>query len=66
MYRVEFYCPRSGRLYWQPLTETVWLFCTRPRLFATLEAASSAADALIFRYHSARVVDPAGTVAYQI
>jgi hypothetical protein len=64
MYRVEFYCPRSGRLYWQPLRGG-FLNLT-PQTFADLESAAAAANQLMWQYHSTRVVDSSGQVVYQI
>ena len=64
MYRVEFYCPRSGRLYWQPLRGG--FLNLMPQTFPRLESAAAAANGLVWRYHSARVVDSSGQVVYQI
>lgn len=64
MYRVEYYCPRSGRLYWQPLRGG-FLNLAQPT-FPSLEAATYAANRLMWQYHSARVLDGAGNVVYQI
>lgn len=64
MYRVEYYCPRSGRLYWQPLRGG--FLSLMPQTFQTFEAAEQAANGLLWRYHSARVLDPYGQVVYQV
>jgi len=66
VYRVEFYCPRSGKLFWQPLTSTLLLFFTQPRQFPDQQSACQVADSLIWQYHSARVIDPWGNVVYQV
>jgi hypothetical protein len=63
MYRVEFYCPRSGNPNWQPLRGFLGLI---PQTFSTPEAAVNACNALLWRYHSARVLDPFGQVIYQV
>jgi hypothetical protein len=62
VYRVQFYCPRSGKNYWQTLTGFLW----QPRTFPTQEAAQQACDQLLWQYHSARVIDPWGNVVYQV
>ena len=64
MYRVEFYCPRSGRLYWQSLRGG--FLNLMPQTFPGLEEAAAAANRLMWQYHSARVLDGAGNVVYQI
>lgn len=64
MYRVEFYCPRSGRFYWQPLRGG--FLNLMPQTFSSLEAAVMTAESLLWRYHSTRVLDPAGNVVYQV
>jgi len=42
MYRVEFYCPRSGKNYWQPLTGFLWM----PQTFPNQQAAEAKAKGL--------------------
>jgi len=37
-----------------------------PQTFQTFEAAEQAANGLLWRYHSARVLDPYGQVVYQV
>ncbi len=64
MYRVEFYCPRSGRLYWQPLRGG--FLGLMPQSFPTFDAAVAACNGLMWKYHSARVVDAAGNLVYQV
>jgi hypothetical protein len=64
MYRVEYYCPRSGRLYWQPLRGG--FLNLMPQSFPSFEAAVQTANSLMWRYHSTRVVDPTGQVVYQV
>jgi hypothetical protein len=64
MYRVEFYCPRSGNPNWQTLLEG-WIWQT-PRVFSDILSAQIVCDSLLWRYHSARVIDPSGQVVYQV
>ena len=64
MYRIQFYCPRSGNPNWQELTEgLIW---KTPRVFQSFQAAQMACNSLLWQYHSARVVDPSGRVVYQV
>ena len=62
MYRVEFYCPRSGNPNWQPLRG----FLGIPKTFGSYAEAEAAANQLLWKYHSARVLDPYGQVVYQV
>lgn len=60
MYRVEYFCPRQSP-YWQPLKGFFG-----PKTFPSLEAAVMACNPLLWQYHSARVIDPWGNVAYEV
>jgi hypothetical protein len=63
MYRVQFFCPLQSP-YWQMLTEgLIW---KTPRFFGSPQAAATVADSLIWKYHSARVIDAGGNVIYAI
>jgi hypothetical protein len=55
MYRVQYFCPRQSQR-WQQLAQ----------LFPSLAAAIQTANSLIWRYHSARVLDPSGRPVYQV
>jgi hypothetical protein len=57
MYRVEFYCPRTGIMDWQPLRDNPFWF---------LSSATRRADSLIWEVHAARVLDRNGQVVYQL
>lgn len=63
MFRIQYYCPREAP-FWQDLTEGL-IFKT-PVQFPTLEAAIPRCSSLVWQYHSARVIDPYGRVAYQV
>ena len=65
MYRVQFYCPRQAPI-WQDLTESVLILFRSPKTFPSLPDAQRAANALIWQFHSARVIDPYGQVVYQV
>jgi len=62
VYRVQYYCPRSGKMYWQLLTG----FLGMPKTFGSYGEAQQACNSLIWQYHSARVIDGAGNVLYQV
>jgi hypothetical protein len=64
MYRIQFFCPRSGNPNWQDLTEG--LFWKTPRMFSDPGSAQGVCDSLLWQYHSARVIDPQGIVCYQV
>jgi len=64
MYRIQFFCPRSGNPNWQDLTEGL-IFKT-PRVFPSFQNAQTVCHSLVWQYHSARVIDPYGHVVYQI
>jgi hypothetical protein len=64
MYRIEYFCPRSGIHNWQVLTSG-WIWKT-PEEFPSFEAAAMTCNSLLWRYHSARVIDPSGNVVYQV
>ena len=55
MYRVEYYCQREKPPMWRH-------FQTVPDFGWAVEVCKD----LLFRYHSARVIDPNGQVVYQI
>jgi hypothetical protein len=61
MYRVEYFCPRQDPTRWQQLRGFFG-----PKTFPDLNQAVNAANQLMWQYHSARVIDPFGNVAYQI
>jgi hypothetical protein len=63
MYRVQYLCPRQSP-YWRDLT--AGLIWKTPREFPTFPSAQSACNGLLWQYHSARVIDPMGSVVYQI
>ena len=64
MYRIQFFCPRSGNPNWQDLTEgLIW---KTPQMFPSLGIAQQACNGLIFRYHAARVIDPQGNIVYSV
>lgn len=63
MYRLLYYCPREAP-YWQEYKEGI-LFKT-PVLFNDLQSAIRKCDSLMWKYHSARVIDPSGQVVYSI
>ena len=65
MYRVQYLCPRQGPQ-WQDLTEAFLLIFRQPSTFPDLSTAQSAANGLIWQYHSARVIDPYGRIVYQV
>jgi len=55
MYRVQFFCPRqSNNWQWQPGG------------FNSIQEAVQVCNGLIWRYHSARVIDPWGNPVYQV
>ena len=62
MFRVQFLCPLQSRE-WQTLNGFLGLF---PREYASLAEAAAEADGLIWRYHSARVVNAVGRIVYQV
>jgi len=64
MYRVQYYCPRSGNPNWQDLTEG-WIWKT-PQIFPNQGSAEQVCNGLLYQFHSARVIDPSGRVVYQI
>ena len=64
MYRIQYLCPRSGNPNWQDLTEG-FIFKT-PQSFPDFGSAQQACNGLLYRFHSARVIDPFGNVVYQI
>ena len=63
MFRIQYFCPRQAPI-WQFLTEG--LILKTPRQFPTVQAAAMICDSLIWQYHSARVIDPAGRPVYQV
>lgn len=63
MYRVQYYCVREGPI-WQEYKEGL-IFKT-PRTFADFAGAQMLCNSLIWRYHSARVIDPSGQIIYQV
>ena len=63
MFRVEYFCHREGSI-WKPLKGGfLGLF---PQSFSNRTEAELACNGLVWRYHSARVIDPWGNVVYQI
>lgn len=65
MYRVQYLCPREAP-FWQDYQEPVMLIFMQPAMFAHYKDAESTANSLLWKYHSARVVDPMGRVLYQV
>ena len=64
VYRVEFYCPRSGKMYWQRLKGGfLGMF---DQTFPDRASAENACNSLLMLYHSARVIDPWGNEVYRI
>lgn len=63
MYWIQYFCPREAP-FWQDLTEGL-IFKTR-REFPSLEGAKMVCNSLLYRFHSARVIDPSGRPVYQI
>ena len=64
MYRIQFFCPRSGNPNWQDLTEgIIW---KTPRMFSDPGSAQMVCNSLVWQYHSARVIGPNGNVIYQV
>ena len=64
VYRVQYFCPLESDQ-WQWFKDGV-VFKT-PKTFPSLELAAAFCDSyLVWRYHSSRVIDPAGNVVYQI
>jgi len=60
MFRVQYFCPIEGPE-WKDVKG--WLF---PVWFDTQGQAERAADSLIFKYHSARVLNRRGEVVYTV
>ena len=65
MYRAQYFCPREAPV-WQDLTDSFLGLFRQPQVFRTLDDAVRVVNALVWRYHSARVIDPAGNVVYQV
>jgi len=63
MFTIQYYCPKEAPI-WQQLTEG-WIFKT-PRRFADFGSAQDACNDLMWKYHSARVINPNGQVVYQL
>ena len=64
MYRIQYFCPRSGNPNWQDLTEgLIW---KTPRMFQGFQQAQQTCNGLLWQYHSARVIDPQGNVVYSV
>ncbi len=64
VYRVEFYCPRSGKLFWQRLKGG--FLGLQEQSFPDQNSAEQACNSLIWKYHSARVIDPWGNEVYRV
>jgi len=62
-FRVEYYCPRQAP-YWQRFG--TGLFSPQGKAFPSFDLAAAQANALIWQYHSARVIDVYGNVQYQV
>jgi hypothetical protein len=63
MFTIQYFCPRQAP-YWQSLTEgLIW---KTPRQFSTFESAVAECNSLLWKYHSARVLDQAGNPVYQV
>lgn len=65
MYRVQYYCPRQSPD-WQDLTEPFLLIFRTPSTFRTFTEAQRACNTLLWQFHAARVLDPAGRPIYQV
>lgn len=65
MYRVQYFCPREAPT-WQDLTEAFLIVFRSPAVYPSFAQAQESANSLLWRYHSARVIDPAGRVVYQV
>ena len=61
---IEYYCYREQPVMWRRFGRG--LFSPLGRSYRDFGAATAAADALIWRYHSARVVDVLGNPLYQV
>ena len=62
-YRIDYYCPREAQ-FWQRFGRG--FFSPSGSAFSFLNTAVDTANTLLWRYHSARVVDSLGNVVYQI
>lgn len=60
-FHVEYYCPREANI-WQIERG----FLGSVKTFGDQVTAQFRADSLIWKYHSARVVDAYGNVVYQV
>lgn len=64
MFRVQYLCPRQSP-HWQDLTEPFLMLFQVPQTFRDFPSAQTAANRLIWQFHSVRVLDAFGRVVYQ-
>lgn len=62
-FHIEYFCPREAP-YWQTYKQGL-IFKTVAQ-FPIFETAQARCDRMLWAYHSARVVDAAGNVVYQV